>query len=749
MTRAKNLVDTALSYLRAGLCVLPASAETKHPDLKAWKDYQSRLPTESEVGGWFHHATGIAIVTGPVSGGADGHGLFLMDFDQKGKSYRIWRQSIPADLFERLVIETTQHGGYHVYWRSPAAVTRCEKFARDDNGVLIESRCAGGLVIAAPTPGYCLVQGSLTALPVLSAEEHETLLSAARVLDRTPRKAAVSSTRAPMPPRDGELRPGDDFNLRGQDMFRDLLIRHGWRLLGRSGDNEQWQRPGKEGAGLSATFDNKTFYVFTTNAAPFEENQGYSPFRALAMLEHGGDYAAAARSLAAQGFGAPRMTIAEVSSLPEEGEESDEGDPPADRMADPGVIPEKLCQADGVIGALTDLILKMSPRPNVRLAFAGALTVWAHICSIGRIADTYDTRPNLYTLCLGDSGSGKNSPRKVIKLIMAVLGAGGSVVDSFGSGAGLEDCFIDNRAVISLYDEFHKLFAALKDRDSMLGQGIVQTLLQLYTESDQVHVFRRLAMTRQSERSRRPRFVEEPHLTLFATGIPALTFGNLSCEAMTDGLAARCLLIEAGERGPAGAPHREDIPSGILDAAGGIISRGEVVEAASGVLRKGPALIVGETDEAKALRAALVAEADRLYARAPASEQGAADRALYARVVEKAAKLALVFAVSANPRNPCIEAVHLRHGWDISLHSTERIRWLANRYLFENEYDALAKRALRFLGGRAKATPRSALLRSLHVDKVTFDRIVGTLIESRQIISVPGTRAGAVQYKLA
>ena len=748
MTRAKDLVSTALSYHRAGLCVLPASAETKHPTLKGWKVYQDRRPTESEVSTWFRCAKGLAIVAGPVSGGYAGLGLFLLDFDQRGKAYRAWRQSIPAELFARLVVERTQHNGYHVYWRSIAAVTRCEKFARDEGGVLIESRCTGGLVIAAPTPGYYLLQGNFSLIPVLSAEEHEILITAARALDLVPKAQPVSSVRLPETPKDGELRPGDDYNLRGQGQFRDLLIRHGWRLLGQSGDNEQWQRPGKEGTGLSATFNGTTFYVFSTNAAPLEENQGYSPFRVLAMLEHGGDFAAAARSLAAQGFGATRMTIAEASSLPEEGEESNEGDPSADRMADPGVIPEKLCQADGIIGQLTELILKMSPRPNVRLAFAGALASWAHVCSLGRIADSCDTRPNIYTLCLGDSGTGKNAPRKFVKLLMASLGAGGSVVDTFGSGAGLEDCFIDSRAVVSLYDEFHKLFSALKDKDSTLVQGIVQTLLQLYTESDQVHVFRRLAMTRQSERNRRPGFVEEPHLTLFATGIPALTFGSLSSEAMTDGLAARCLLIEAGDRGPAGMPHRVDIPPSILETAGRIISRGETVEVKPGVLRKGPAFIVGETDEAKALRATFIAEADRLYAQAPANEQGAADRALYARVVEKAAKLALVFAVSANPESPCIEAAYLRHGWEISLHSTERIRWLANRYLFENQYDALAKRALRFLGGRTKPTPRSALLRSLHIDKITFDRLIETLVESRQIISVPGSRAGAVQYKL-
>jgi hypothetical protein len=46
-------------------------------------------------------------------------------------------------------------------------------------------------------------------------------------------------------------------------------------------------------------------YVFTTNGHPFEANQSFDRFGVFVRLKHGGDFAAAARDLAARGYGSP------------------------------------------------------------------------------------------------------------------------------------------------------------------------------------------------------------------------------------------------------------------------------------------------------------------------------------------------------------------------------------------------------------------------------------------------------------
>src|SRR5262249_31669647 len=86
---------------------------------------------------------------------------------------------------------------------------------------------------------------------------------------------------------------------------------HGWRVHRQSGDVTYWTRPGKKvAAGLSATTGYCTgedgrdlLYVFSSNAAPFEQGKSYSRFGAYTYLNHGGDFLAAARDLGARGYG--------------------------------------------------------------------------------------------------------------------------------------------------------------------------------------------------------------------------------------------------------------------------------------------------------------------------------------------------------------------------------------------------------------------------------------------------------------
>lgn len=99
-------------------------------------------------------------------------------------------------------------------------------------------------------------------------------------------------------------RPGDDYNKRGD--VRSILRRHGWVFLRERGGLDYWQRPHKHGMGTSATLnyaDSGLFYVFTSDGAPFEPLGAYSAFAVYTLLEHDGDYAAAARTLGAQGYG--------------------------------------------------------------------------------------------------------------------------------------------------------------------------------------------------------------------------------------------------------------------------------------------------------------------------------------------------------------------------------------------------------------------------------------------------------------
>ena len=308
-------VATAMAYLAAGLSCLPAAKARKHPAIGSWKNWQTRLPTEVEVRAWFSNAhDAICVVSGAVSGN-----LECMDFDNGGELFAAWMEKVDTGLLAKLVIEQTPSGGYHVCYRCDDPVDGNLKLARGvrdgKQKTLIETRGEGGLFLCAPTEGYALQQGDFANLPTIPPDARQALLEAARSLDELPAAstptapagANVGQRGADFAPTGGkdafDLAPGDDFNARGD--VHPLLLAAGWQFAGNNPDgNELWTRPGKDPRnGISATYKDGSFYVFSSNAAPFEPNVMYSPFAVYATLNHNGDYTAAASALLAQGYG--------------------------------------------------------------------------------------------------------------------------------------------------------------------------------------------------------------------------------------------------------------------------------------------------------------------------------------------------------------------------------------------------------------------------------------------------------------
>jgi len=326
-----TLRSHAEAFVAAGLCALPAirRGDEKRVALPAWKSYQSRLPNSNELGSWFDDDTGaVCLVCGRVSGN-----LEMIDFDLGGEAFEPWKQAVNEQMpgrVDRLVIESTPSGGFHVVYRCDEPVSGNTKLAsrviesdgpeplvigakeytprQVGNGAwqvavtMIETRGEGGLFLCAPSDGYELVQGDLTTPPTITSDERDVLLGCAWALDAQPKPivgSESSESNYPGTPDGCRSRPGDDFNERGDP--REVLQHHGWTLA-KTGDNEHWRRPGKT-AGTSATLKGGVFYVFSTNAPPFEPHKGYAPFAVYALLEHEGDFTRAASALAAEGYG--------------------------------------------------------------------------------------------------------------------------------------------------------------------------------------------------------------------------------------------------------------------------------------------------------------------------------------------------------------------------------------------------------------------------------------------------------------
>jgi len=332
-----SLIEKAQAYLSAGLCALPAIKAEKRPAVGRWKQYQQRMPTQAEMSAWAaNNPDAVCILCGCAS-----HNTEIIDFDAGGELFLAWLERIPTNLRDRLIVERTPSGGWHVIYRCLCAICGNLKLAQRKVGdkiiTLIETRGEGGLFLCAPTPGYEITQGDLCNLPILTEAERDLLLQAAwqlseyvpHVVNRPTISADIShicsmstdnlhkyncATDNPnnVPISDDNShntdRPGDDFNNRGD--VRVMLEQHGWvRITDHKGTdgNEYWRRPGKK-SGWSATLKDRVFYVFSSNASPFDPNQSYSPFSVYTLLNHSGDFEQAARCLREDGYGGDGLT---------------------------------------------------------------------------------------------------------------------------------------------------------------------------------------------------------------------------------------------------------------------------------------------------------------------------------------------------------------------------------------------------------------------------------------------------------
>ena len=307
-----SVVEAAKQATLDGIAVVPVRQDgSKRPDLATWQEYQRRLPTKDELRGWFsaYERTGLGWVTGAVSGG-----LECIDFDAVDAFDEF------VELASRLDAEPVAHlltsyrertpKGVHLFYRCEVIDGNQKLAMAEDGTVRIETRGEGGFVVVAPSYGAVHPSGApyvatnepfqAGSIATLTADEREQVLNIARSLSRY--RVEVPEERQTDPVVDGS-RPGDLFNDRAT--WAQVLEGGGWRRVHQRSGEDYWRRPGARTDGIDATTNyagSGLLYVFSTSAAPFEPERGYSKFGAYALLHHGGDYQAAARDLAAQGY---------------------------------------------------------------------------------------------------------------------------------------------------------------------------------------------------------------------------------------------------------------------------------------------------------------------------------------------------------------------------------------------------------------------------------------------------------------
>jgi hypothetical protein len=258
----------------------------------------------------------IGLVCGEISGGVEVIDIDLK-YDISGDLFERYTAAVKEadpNILKKLVVQKTGSGGYHFIYRCseiegsqklanrPTTKEEREKYPDQEVKVLIETKGEKGYIVVAPSPGYCLKQGSLETINVITPEERRILLDTAREFNEYIKEFKPTKAQTKNIPSHAGLTPYADFDQRGDVIG--LLQKHNWKIVNQRGSKTFFLRPGDSKAKHSGNFDSERnqFSVFTTSSQ-FVPEKGYSPSAVHAFLECNGDFSESCKKLYSEGYG--------------------------------------------------------------------------------------------------------------------------------------------------------------------------------------------------------------------------------------------------------------------------------------------------------------------------------------------------------------------------------------------------------------------------------------------------------------
>ncbi len=415
------------------------------------------------------------------------------------------------------------------------------------------------------------------------------------------------------------------------------------------------------------------------------------------------------------------------------------GDAPVARASDPGPFPEHLLRVPGFIGAVIDHNLATATRPQPVLALAGAVCLQA-VLAARKVRDERGNRTNLYCVGIAPSGAGKDHARKVNKNILFQAGLNDlEGTEDLASDAGLVAAVEQQPAILFLLDEFGRFLRTIGDpKKAPHLFNVLGALMKLYSSADTV--FRGKAYAEH----KRNKVVDQPCVSVYGTTVPEHFFESLTPDSLSDGFIARLLVFEANATPPRQRTCQRLPPDELLEAAGWW-----------GNLKPGGNLcgehpepqIVPYTPEAGETFDEFAANVDAELAR-PDSD----GRSLWARAEEKACRLALVYACSADRDNLQVTADAARWARDVVDYLTRRMLYVAHEWVADGQFDARQKRVLRIVRQTGGRIGRGELCRRTQwLTQRERQEVVENLIETGQLVVVttPTATKPRTEYALA
>lgn len=410
--------------------------------------------------------------------------------------------------------------------------------------------------------------------------------------------------------------------------------------------------------------------------------------------------------------------------------------------------PEALENVDGLISDITYWINRTAIDPQPELALMNVLTMLA--CVYGRRyrAAHWDTRPNLMTVGLAESGAGKDHSRKRIKALVKACGLEEIMMGERAvSGSGLISALQEHPRKLGQWDEFGRLMQMLNSSTSASHQQDVgKTITEIFTSSDSTFFGADYSTGGGQKKVERPMIIE-PCLCLYGTSTPDSYFKALTSAGIENGELNRFIVVRPTIEVPDGQLRPRDIspPDGIV----------KKVKESADVRRPGAGNLTGisaitETDlmdvefEEDALKLSLqlrdfqkqkTRNKEKLYQ-------------LWQRYNENTIKLAMISAISADPIKPIITMDRLLWAKSIVEYSIQRMVMDFSRNIADTEHEKNMQYVMKALDDLSGGDPMREVGRSAIVKKTaqinarTREPILADLMETGQLVRIEAEPTG-------
>lgn len=327
---------------------------------------------------------------------------------------------------------------------------------------------------------------------------------------------------------------------------------------------------------------------------------------------------------------------------------------------------ESLTYPGGLVEDLINWIVSSAEQPSRTLALAAVLPLVAALAGARYSTGSRDTRPNIYTVALAESGFGKEHARSQIKRILM---NDHGVFDDFSgparimSASALREVLEKHPSVNCQIDEFGGFVREITDRKAGSHQRAISTDLRDYYSASSTF-FEGAAY-----RGTPPKRIYNPNLCIHGTSTPDQFWTALSSASAEDGLLPRLILFHVmGDKPPSVKPQRDvrDVPYILMERMSAVAGidvakkRGNLAAAGVKVVSnwaENKPTVVPWTEDALGIFRAVKDTIDEKESRVAVE-----GRPFMRRIVENAIKLALIVAVGKDPKEPIITEADFEWG---------------------------------------------------------------------------------------